>query len=161
MNEHIQTSRLTKISEFLATGFYSGKIKPAPGTWGSLAALPLAWLLLQLGGNVLLAWSIIVGFVVGWWASSHYSRAIKVKDPGEIVIDEIVAMFLVLLATPLDWIWWIVAFGLFRLFDIWKPWPVSLADRKSTGGFGIMIDDILAAIWAVLVIYGARYGMNL
>jgi phosphatidylglycerophosphatase A len=128
-----------------ATWFGAGLLPKAPGTWGSLAALPFAWGLMAAGGPLLLLAAIVICFGLGWWASSVYVRLTGTEDPGEVVIDEVVGQWLVLLAAPLDPLSYLAAFILFRLFDIRKPWPVCWADRQIGGGLGIMLDDILAA----------------
>jgi phosphatidylglycerophosphatase A len=137
-------------AHFIAFGAGAGLARRAPGTWGTLAALPL-YLLAQWAGG----WPIVVGlavaiFFAGIWASSVTGAALGVADHGGIVIDEIAAFLLVLAAVPFAWQWIAVAFLLFRVFDIAKPWPISVADRRIKGGFGVMFDDLLAAAYAVL-----------
>ena len=145
-------------AHFIALGFGSGLPPKAPGTFGTLAALPLYALMLALGCCT----SVIVGicvitFLVGWWAAHVTGKNLGVHDHGAIVVDEIVAMWLVLLFVPggISYsemaLWWAVAFGLFRLFDIWKPWPIRVLDAKVPGGFGVMLDDLLAAVYAIVV----------
>jgi phosphatidylglycerophosphatase A len=124
----------------------------SPGTWGSLAALPLAWAVCGLFGKTGLSIAVAIVFFAGWWAATTVAKASASKDPGYVVIDEVAAQCLVLLAVPGDPLSWGFAFLLFRIFDIWKPWPVRWADRRVSGGLGIMLDDILAAIYAVLVL---------
>jgi phosphatidylglycerophosphatase A len=155
------------MTKFIATWFYSGLIKPAPGTWGSLAALPFAYLMLWAGWGI---WALMIAclviFILGWWATFEETKDKDDHDPGEIVIDEVVGQWLAL--SPLFlfntmfnmsdktgfhstgfYISFALAFGLFRLFDILKPWPVSWADKKSTP-FGVMFDDVLAGIMAAI-----------
>lgn len=136
----------------MATWFGSGLAAKAPGTWGSLAALPFAYAIMLAGGPLLLLAAAVVIFIVGIWAADRYAATLGASDPSEVVIDEVVAMWLTLLAAPMTPLGWFLAFVLFRLFDIAKPWPVSLADRKLKGGFGIMADDILAAFYAIIVL---------
>jgi phosphatidylglycerophosphatase A len=136
----------------LATWFGVGLIPIAPGTWGSLAALPFAWAISSLWGATGLAIAIAVVFFAGWWAAAVVAKTSSVKDPGAIVIDEVAGQWLVLLAAPRDPLAWVLAFLLFRIFDIWKPWPVRWADRDITGGLGVMLDDLLAAVYAALVL---------
>lgn len=124
----------------------------APGTWGTLAAMPLAYGLILAGGPLLLFGVAVLIFAVGVWAAGKYAAMLEASDPSDVVIDEVVAIWLTLLAAPMTPLGWLLAFGLFRLFDIAKPWPVSLADRKLKGGFGIMADDILAAFYAMIVL---------
>lgn len=139
----------------LATWFGTGNLPAAPGTFGSLAALPFAWLLVNYGGATALAAAVVVVFVVGWWASTVYVETTGIGDPGPVVIDEVAGQWLTLLAAaPGVWWHWLAGFVLFRLFDIVKPWPVGWADKRIKGGFGVMFDDILAAIYAFAFLYG-------
>jgi phosphatidylglycerophosphatase A len=126
-----------------------------PGSWGSLAALPCAWLIRSLWGVAGLAAAAAITFAVGCWAAGTLAKTSGVKDPGMIVIDEVAAQWLVLLPAPLNPLSYAAAFVLFRIFDIWKPWPVRWADRRLSGGLGIMLDDLLAAVYAVLVLWVA------
>lgn len=153
---------MTKLIFILATFFGSGLSPKGPGTAGTLAALPVAALIhWALGIEALLAASVLV-FFLGWWVSAKYLvLSAKQGDPKEVVIDEVAGMWLTLSAMPLMWIgppegWmpWLYAasFAAFRLFDIWKPWPISVADRKLKNAFGIMFDDILAAIFALILL---------
>lgn len=136
----------------LATWFGVGLIPVAAGTWGSLAALPLAWAIRVFWGVPGLAIAAIVVFGLGWWAAGAVAKTSGVRDPGAVVIDEVAGQWLVLLAAPLDPLAWALAFLLFRIFDIWKPWPVRWVDQHVEGGFGIMLDDVLAAGYAVLAL---------
>jgi phosphatidylglycerophosphatase A len=138
----------------LATWFGIGLLPVAPGSWASLAALPFAWAIRSLFGFVGLAAASAVAFFVGWWASGIVAKATAVEDPGAVVIDEIAGQWLVLLAAPLDPLAYALAFLLFRLFDTWKPWPARWADRRVKGGLGIVLDDLLAAVYALLVLLG-------
>lgn len=128
-----------------------GLLPVSPGTWGSLAALPVAWAIRSLSGATGLAIAVAVAFFAGWWASAAVTKASGSKDPGFVVIDEVTAQWLALLLIRGDPLTWVLGFVLFRIFDIWKPWPVRWADRRVSGGLGIMLDDILAAIYAALV----------
>ncbi|MDH3738039.1 MAG: phosphatidylglycerophosphatase A [Alphaproteobacteria bacterium] len=132
---------------FIATGGGSGKLPIAPGTWGSLAALPCAALLHMLGGPWLLSLAILLAFVVGVWASERYAKAIGLGDPGSVVIDEFAGQWLAILPVAHDWRYYVVAFLLFRFTDITKPWPCRNAERLP-GGLGIMLDDIIAGVYA-------------
>jgi phosphatidylglycerophosphatase A len=138
------------------TWFGSGWLPWAPGTWGSLAALPFAWLILTYGGPVVLALAALALFGAGCWAADIAARDTQTKDPGWIVVDEVVGQWLTLLAAPRNLFGYAAAFLLFRLFDIWKPWPIGWADRRLEGGFGIMFDDVLAAIYAAIVLIVGR-----
>jgi phosphatidylglycerophosphatase A len=136
----------------IATGFGVGLLPLMPGTWASLAALPCAWIIRSLGGTGGLAAAAGIAFLSGWWAAARVARSSGQHDPGFIVIDEIAAQWLVLLAAPLDWRCYAAAFLLFRLFDITKPWPARLVERRVAGGLGIMLDDIVAALYALLLL---------
>ena len=141
----------------LVTWFGIGWLPRAPGSWGSLAALPFAWAIEQIGGPGLLAFAALALFALGSWVCDIALRETETRDPGWIVIDEVVGQWLTLLAAPASLLGYAAGFLLFRLFDIWKPWPVSLADRKLEGGFGVMADDVLAAVYAALVLLAGRY----
>jgi phosphatidylglycerophosphatase A len=134
---------------FLAFGFGSGAAPWAPGTFGTLAAVPLYLLLrpLSLGCYLLV---LLVGFIVGIWLCGRTSRDLGVHDHGGIVWDEIIGFLLTMILAPPGWLWILLGFALFRLFDILKPWPIRQIDRQVGGGFGIMLDDLLAALYALL-----------
>lgn len=139
-------------AHFLAFGFGSGLASKAPGTWGTLVALPLYALLLTLGlSSVQIAWLCLPLFLVGIPICGLTGRALGVGDYGGIVWDEIVAMLLVLAFAPATPAGWLLAFVLFRLFDIVKPWPIRWFDRRIHGGFGVMFDDLIAALFTVAV----------
>ena len=140
-----------------ASFFGCGFLPVAPGTWGSLAALPLAWAIVLLGGRWWLLAAAAAVFVIGCIAADRASRATAERDPGWIVIDEVAGQWLTLLALPLTPPAYALGFVLFRLFDIWKPWPVRWAERRYGGGFGIMIDDVIAAFYALIVIAIGRF----
>jgi len=144
----------------LATWFGSGLLPKAPGTWGSLAALPFAWLIAANAGPFGLAAATVLVFVVGVWASNVYVRHAGGDDPGPVVIDEVAGQWMTLAAIPVDLRYYLVGFVLFRLADIFKPWPASWADRSVKGGLGIMLDDVLAAVYSGGVLY-ALYRLGL
>ena len=137
-------------AHFFSLGFGSGLAPKAPGTFGTLVGLPLFWLISSYAFSTQL---IIIAalFIFGIYFCSKTGKALGVADHGAIVWDEIVAMMLVLAFTPAGFIFWFIAFLLFRLFDIWKPYPICYADAKLKNGFGVMFDDLLAAIYAILV----------
>lgn len=137
----------------LATWFGSGLLPKAPGTWGSLAALPFAWGIQTLAGNAGLLAATVMVFIVGIWASNETIRLAEMNDPGEIVIDEVAGIWLVLAVVPMDISLYAIGFVLFRFFDIIKPWPVSWADRQIKGGLGVMVDDILAGVYGAVILY--------
>ncbi len=135
----------------LATGCYAGKIPKAPGTWGSAAAF-LPWLLLRkLSLPAYLAWLAAL-FIAGFFAAGSAEKILDQADPGCIVIDEIVGMLIALILVPSHPMAWVLAFILFRIFDIVKPFPVSWFDRHIHGGMGIMLDDVMAGIYALICV---------
>ena len=136
----------------LATWFGSGLLPKAPGTWGSLAALPFAWVIQTTGGQAALLAAAAIAFLVGIWASDRMARDIGIKDPGAVVIDEVAGQWLTLAFVPLSAWGYAAGFALFRLADITKPWPASWADRRVGGGLGIMLDDIVAGLYAGLAL---------
>jgi phosphatidylglycerophosphatase A len=135
----------------LGTWFGAGLLPIMPETWGSLAALPCAWAIRSLWGVAGLAVAAVIIFAVGCWAAGIITKKSGVSDPGAIVIDEVAAQWLVLLPAPLEPVSYAAAFLLFRLFDIWKPWPIGRVDRRVRGGLGPMLDDLLAAVYAIIV----------
>ncbi len=133
----------------LATGLYSGKIPFAPGTWGSAFAL-IPWYLCR--GLSLVNYLIVLAviFVVGFLTSGSAEKIFDRPDPGCIVIDEILGMFITLTLAPSHPAAWLLGFVLFRIFDILKPFPVSWLDTHLHGGIGIMMDDVMAGIYALI-----------
>ena len=135
----------------LALGFGSGLARRAPGTFGTLAALPFlplfSWIALPWSGLVLLALALI-----GIGVCGHAARSMKLDDPGCVVWDEMVGLWLTLFALPLNLVSIVGGFLLFRLFDIAKPWPISWCDRNIKGGTGIMVDDLVAGLLAALLL---------
>lgn len=160
------------IAQLIATVLGVGYIRPAPGTWGSLIALPYGWLLHVIGGTPLLLLGIVVAFLAGWWATARMTQGSSDHDPSEIVIDELAGQWIALL--PLShaawsmeisilamWPGWIAAFVLFRLFDIWKPLIIGWADQRGDA-LGVMLDDIFAGLFAafgVVVLAALYHGM--
>ena len=138
---------------WLAFGLGSGLLPWAPGTWGSLLAVGIFWLLPPWPLGLQLS-ALAVAFACGCVICGTSARRLRVHDHGGIVFDEIVAMLLVLCVTPRTPGWTLVAFLLFRFFDVAKPWPIREADHRLGGGLGIMLDDILAAVYAALVVRG-------
>lgn len=136
----------------LVTWFYSGLSPKAPGTAGSLAALPFAYVIHAYAGGQYLLLAAIAMFFVGWWATRQYLRAHPEKsDPKEVVVDEVAAQWLLLSVMLPTWQSYLVGFALFRLFDALKPWPVSWFDKNIKGAFGVMLDDIIAALIPMIV----------
>lgn len=145
--------RPTAPAALLATWFGTGLLPFAPGSFGALSALPLAWLLVAWGGSALLLLAAAAIFAVGLWASARYMAAHGVHDPNAVVIDEVVGQWLTLALVPLDPLVYGLGFLLFRIFDVIKPWPVNWIDRRVGGAFGVMIDDVAAAVYAGLVLW--------
>jgi phosphatidylglycerophosphatase A len=135
-------------ASLVATWFGSGLIPFAAGTWGSLAALPFAWIIQTWFGALGLLVAAILATLAGIWASNVLSARAAVNDPGFIVIDEVAAMFLTLVAAPRTWWAYAIGFLLFRAADIVKPWPASWCDREVHGGLGVMLDDLVAGLYA-------------
>lgn len=139
----------------LAHGLGSGLAPKAPGTFGTLAAL-LPWLLLaQLALPLYLAIVLVAG-IAGIWLCGEAARRMQRDDPGSIVWDEWVGLWITLAGLPLSWEWALAGFALFRFFDILKPWPVGWLDRRFHGGLGIMLDDIAAGLMAAACLQLAR-----
>jgi phosphatidylglycerophosphatase A len=138
---------------WLVTWFGAGLLPKMPGTWGSLAALPFAWALASIGGGWLLLAAAAGVFLIGLWASERYMRIVQVHDPSAVVIDEVVAQWLTLAFVPLDPVLYMLGFLLFRAADVLKPWPASWIDRRVGGAIGVMADDLVAALYAALVLW--------
>lgn len=141
---------------FIAFGFGSGLMPIAPGTWGTLVAIPIYWLLSTFSLPVYLSVTFLA-FVLGVFVSERVSLDMGVHDFGGIVWDEVVGYLLTMMMMPFSWTWAIVGFFLFRLFDIWKPQPIRYVDQQISGGFGIMLDDVLAAVYAWIVLQGSYW----
>ncbi len=150
------------MTRLLAVFFGAGLLRPAPGTWGSLAALMTGYVIARYFG----VWGLVLGaalaFFVGWWATAEETRGKDDHDPSEIVIDEVAGQWIslipvvALIGTPVSlWsaatLWWLAAFALFRLFDITKPGPVGWADRRGSA-LGVMLDDVIAGGIAAAVL---------
>lgn len=145
---------------FVAFGFGSGLAPKAPGTVGTLAAIPLYWLL------SLTPWwfyidVVIFAAIIGVWVCGVSAKRLGVHDHSGIVWDEFVGFWLTMFLAPSGLIWIVLGFALFRLFDIWKPWPVNWADETLVGGFGIMLDDIIAGLYAFLCLQLLAYGAGM
>ncbi len=142
----------------ITTFFGIGRLRPAPGTWGSAAAVLLAVLVYQAGGAVLIPLGAVLAALIGFWAVPQALRMTSDEDPSEIVIDEVAGQWLAMSFTVIPlwrhgisildaWPGFVVPFLLFRLFDIWKPWLVGRADRQG-GAVGVMMDDLWAGLFA-------------
>jgi phosphatidylglycerophosphatase A len=132
----------------LATWFGAGRLPRAPGTWASLIALPLAAALAWAGGPWLVLMAALGMFGLGIWASDRYMAAYGVHDPAAVVVDEVVGQWLTLALLPLTPLAYLVGFVLFRIADMLKPWPAAWIDRTVAGGVGVMLDDVVAAVYA-------------
>ena len=145
----------------LATWFGSGLIKPAPGTWGSLAAIPPAIAIMHFAGFWPFVIALIILTPIAFWATASYEKASNSHDAKEIVIDEVIGQWIALLPvfylSALNWPLIVLAFVLFRIFDILKPWPICHFDRNVKGANGVMLDDIVAGIFASIIVTGAFY----
>lgn len=138
-------------AHLLALGFGSGLARKAPGTFGSAAALPF-WLMIASMPQAYQLSLIVLAFIVGILICDTTGKALGVHDHGAIVWDEFVGLWIVLYFAPGGWIWLLLGFGLFRFFDILKPWPIRAIDRSMRGGLGVMLDDVLAGLMAAGVI---------
>ena len=147
---------LTTPSGLLAFGFGSGLSPFAPGTMGTLVAIHFIFALKSLGTPGF--WIVLLlAFLLGIWLCDRVSRKLGVHDHGGIVCDEMVGYWLSMAFVPLQWQWLLAAFVLFRFFDIVKPWPIRQLDQKVSGGFGIMIDDIVAALFTIIILAVLQY----
>jgi phosphatidylglycerophosphatase A len=140
-----------------ATWFGCGLMRPAPGTWGTLGALPFALIFLALGGKIALLLAILLIIPIGLMASKEFERMTGTYDNSMIVIDEVAGLWITLLATTLSPFSILAGFALFRFFDILKPWPISYLDKNIGGAWGVMLDDILAGLCAALVLWGLHH----
>ncbi|STY28686.1 phosphatidylglycerophosphatase A [Legionella wadsworthii] len=136
---------------FIAFGFGSGLMPTAPGTWGTLAAIPLYLLLMNAHWIIYLSFTFLA-LILGIWVCDKVSQDLGVHDYKGIVWDEVVGYLLTMFMAPKGAIWMIMGFILFRIFDIWKPQPIDYIDQKVRGGLGIMLDDVLAAVpaWVLM-----------
>ena len=137
-------------AHFISFGFGSGLSRKAPGTWGTLVAFPLYWYLAPRLSDALFILVLIWAFAIGVWVCDKTGKTLGAPDHGGMVWDEIVAFLLVLFFTPPGWEWSLLAFALFRFFDIVKPPPIRYFDSQWHGGLGVMFDDLLAAGYALL-----------
>ena len=140
---------------FLALGFGSGLIKPAPGTWGTFAAVPVFLGMVQFLPTAQLGYAVmlLVTFLLGVYVCGQTARDVGVHDHGSIVWDEFVGYFVTMALVPASWLNLLLGFVLFRVLDIAKPWPIKLFDKHVPGGLGIMIDDVLAGVIAAIALY--------
>ena len=153
--DNLARTVLTDPVHFLAFGFGTGLAPFAPGTFGSIPGLILFWLTLDFGLYVQLSIAVAMA-LIGIWLCGESARRIGVHDHGGIVWDEIVGMYVTLFLAPVSVVGFVLAFALFRIMDIVKPWPIRDLDHSMQGGLGIMLDDLLAALYAALLL--ALYG---
>ena len=145
---------------WIATWFGCGLMRPAPGTWGTLGALPIGMILMVIGGHVGLLIGLVLVIPLGLWAAKKFEEMTGTHDSGMIVIDEVAGMWIALLAVVGQHnLYLLAAFALFRFFDILKPFPVGWLDRNLPGAAGVMADDIMAGIYAAAVMMGAQYAL--
>ena len=152
----VKRLRLSHPIHFLALGFGSGLAAKAPGTFGTLAAVPLYLLMCQLSLPVYLALTVF-SVIIGVYICDKAAKDMQVHDHGAIVWDEVAGLLITMIAAPAGLTWLIVGFIFFRFFDIIKPWRIRWLDAKVHGGFGIMIDDVLAGIFAAICLQTAAY----
>lgn len=141
-------------ARIISTGCYVGHLPGPAGTWGSLAALVPAWFIHEAGGAWGLAVAAALVTIVGIWASAIYADALDLKDPGSVVIDEFAGQWFTLVLVPNDPWLYLIAFAIFRVLDILKPWPANWADRHLPGGFGIVVDDVIAGLMGLVLMGG-------
>ncbi len=153
-----------------ATWFGAGLVPIAPGTCGSLGAIPFAYIASVYAGPIVLIVGIVSLFLVGTWASNEVEKSSQKKDPGFIVVDEVVGQWIALLPLPclyarlssyFIFATIVLGFFTFRIFDIWKPWPIRHIEKKIPGGLGIMLDDVMAGIYALIITAASAAGMTL
>lgn len=137
---------------WIATALGAGLSPKAPGSAGSLVALLPWWFLLRGLPPVWYIVVLVAGFALGVWACGVSDRRLGMHDQGALVWDEVIGMWITLFASPRQGWWMAAGFVLFRLFDIWKPWPVRIVDRRVRGGLGVMLDDVIAGVYALVVL---------
>lgn len=140
-----------KLVMFLATGCFIGNISFAPGTFGSILGLPLCFFMSKIGFSAAVLLTLIF-ILCAIWIAQEAEKILKSKDPGCIVIDEIAGMILTLTGLPFNIISVTAGFFLFRILDIWKPYPIRLFERKFSGGVGVVMDDVAAGFFSNLVL---------
>jgi len=141
-----------KLYTWLASWFGCGFINPAPGTWGSLGAIPFGIAIYILGGTISLTIATIAITIIGLWAAHHFDKDMDGHDSKMIVIDEVAGQWIALIPAALNPILIIIAFATFRFFDILKPFPIGMIDKKAPGAWGVMFDDVVAGIFAALCV---------
>ncbi|CAN5391065.1 phosphatidylglycerophosphatase A [soil metagenome] len=140
-----------RLIEFFATAGFVGLIPRAPGTFGTIVAMPIAFLLAKLGPNIyLVATGLLIVFSI--WISELHERNLGTHDSKQIVIDEVVGYLVAFAWLPLTWMSLVAAFVVFRIFDILKPWPISVLDHRVKGGLGVVVDDLAAGMIANVIL---------
>jgi phosphatidylglycerophosphatase A len=140
-----------KMGTLLATFFGIGKVAPLPGTVTTALCIPLVWLL-SLSGHLAYSIACIILFLVSVWAAEVHEQIVKVHDLNEIVIDEVIGFFVAMAFLPITWKSLLAGFFIFRLLDIFKPYPISWFDKNVKGGFGVVIDDVVAGVATNLIL---------
>jgi phosphatidylglycerophosphatase A len=156
MSQHrLTVQSLSGTANFIALGGGLGLAPKAPGTFGTLLGIPLLFL---MPSNIVAYLAVVVVlFTLGVWVCHACAKSLGVHDHPGIVWDEVVGYLITMIAVPKTLLWVVVGFILFRIFDILKPWPISWVDKQVHGGLGIMLDDVLAALFALIVIQAALY----
>jgi phosphatidylglycerophosphatase A len=151
MDNSTNSSVIRRLARFAATGFGVGRMPVAPGTFGTLLAIPIYLVVLSWAPG---AYALLVGvmFAVGVWFCRVAVEDLADPDPSAVVWDEIVGYLVTMYLAPVGWMWVVGGFALFRLFDIWKPLPIRQIERRLAGGWGVMVDDVMAAVYACAVL---------
>ncbi|MGH8401160.1 MAG: phosphatidylglycerophosphatase A family protein [Gammaproteobacteria bacterium] len=144
----------------LAYGFGAGLAPKAPGTAGTLIAIPV-YLLVYLGGIWFYLGFTLAAFIAGVAICGYTARHMGIADPSGVVWDEIVGYLITMIAAPFGVLWIVAGFVLFRIFDIWKPWPIRLLDQRIKGGLGIMLDDAVAGLFVAILLQVAARVLNM
>ncbi len=160
MTEVIRFEQLKNPVVLFASGFGAGCAPIAPGTAGTMVAIPFVYVIQMLGLNMFVAATVAIS-LLGILICGLAAKQLGVHDHPGIVFDEIAGYFVTMIAAPDGWVWIVIGFVLFRLFDILKPWPISWLDRRVSGGFGIMLDDIVAGMFALVCMQLAVHYMAL
>jgi phosphatidylglycerophosphatase A len=145
-----------KLAHFLAFGFGAGRAPVAPGTFGTLVGI-IVYLLLQPLSALVYVVTVLALFALGVWLCQVTEQDLKVHDHPGIVWDEIVGYLITMFMAPAGWAWIVIGFFLFRLFDIWKPFPIRQLEHRIQGGFGNMLDDALAGLYSLAALQGIVY----
>jgi phosphatidylglycerophosphatase A len=148
-----------RLIRFVAFGFGAGYAPVAPGTFGTLVAVPV-YLLLREGGLAVYVGVTTAMFVAGVWLCGIAERDLGAQDTPGIVWDEIVGFLIAMLAVPTQWPWLVAGFVLFRLFDIVKPFPIRTLERRVGGGLGVMLDDVLAGLYVLAILHAAAFALG-